>query len=790
MLRAMRLWTVEAMVATVQITLTSGAFQVGFALYLGCSDFIIGLLAAVPAFAGLLQLFASYFAHRYGDRKKLVIWCSLISRLLWIPMLLVPFTLPKADWVSMFLVLTLLSNALANISAPLWTAWISDLVPEDVRGRYFGSRNMYAGIVGTVMSIGGGAFLDSATKRHLYSEPMAFAIIFICASTFALMSFYCGWRSPDPGPSAAASDGGPNDSIETKRGALAFYAAPFADRNYRLIITYYAAFVFATAISAQFFTVYQLTYLKLNYTSFQLLGAVASVAGLASMQLWGYLADKYGNRPILMISSVLVVIAPFLWLATYPDGMSGLWSTGPGGNLIVSYSKLDIILLNTIAGISWAGLGLTQFNLMIGAAPAEKRTVYVGAISAVSGLAGGIAPIVGGRFLEATAGVHFPHVGPVRTNYHVLFIMSGAMRLACIFLLIRISEVGSNSTRYVLGQLRGSKPLQSIPHLHRLSKGVSVASRQQAAERLAQLKTPVAVDELVKALDDVALPVRERAAIALGEIGDQRAIAPLADKLADTSAGITGVAAHALGKIGTEDAYEPLAEAAHEGGMQARIAAIEALGYVADHRARELLLEASNDSTPEIAIAALRALGEREEPETVAAFVDRLEDATDPGTIAMIADALGRVGDCSALSPLISLLGRDLPPTAHRTVVNAIGSIAIGRDAVYPMLALDDYGRDETVSRILTGIQRRARGRRPHGAKIALCSAHSLEAYVAGDYQRCLLQLSTLARHTHDDGEPRAAERVIPELLRVREESSSPVSIEEVLLAVAVAQVL
>jgi len=230
----MRLWTVEGSIATVQMTLTAGAFQVGFALYLGCSNFIIGLLAAVPAFAGLIQLVSSYYVDRYGDRRLIIAWASLISRLLWIPMLLIPFTLAKSDWVATFLVLTLLSNVLSNVSGPLWTSLVSDIVPEDVRGRYFGSRNMYAGTVGTITSIVGGAFLDSATKRHVYSEPIAFAIIFVTATIFALMSFGCAIRSPDPKKEKKADPG------EESGGALSFYAAPFLDRNYRLIITYYA----------------------------------------------------------------------------------------------------------------------------------------------------------------------------------------------------------------------------------------------------------------------------------------------------------------------------------------------------------------------------------------------------------------------------------------------------------------------------------------------------------------------------------------------------------------------
>ena len=89
--------------------------------------------------------------------------------------------------------------------------------------------------------------------------------------------------------------------------------------------------VVAQSIAGQFFTVYQLQYLGLNYTSFQLLNAVASLGSLASMPLWGYLADKYGNKPILIICCGLVLVPPLLWILAAPDGIAGLWGHDGGG---------------------------------------------------------------------------------------------------------------------------------------------------------------------------------------------------------------------------------------------------------------------------------------------------------------------------------------------------------------------------------------------------------------------------------------------------------------------------
>ena len=416
---ALTLSTWEGCAATVQGQLTSGAFQTGFALLLGCSSFWLGVLGGIPALAGLVQLVSSFLAQRYGRRKPLIAWFSLASRLLWVPMLLIPFLLPKQHWVAAFLLLTLLSALCINVSAPLWTAWITDIVPERSRGRYFGQRNMYAGWVGLVVPIGGGCFLDAATKRHAGSEPAAFAVLFLAATAFALASFGLVLKSPDIPQVRSGADGSPPES------AGSYYAAPFADPNFRRVMLFIATLLAGQSVAGQFFTVYQLQYLQLNYTAFQLLTAVATLASLASMPLWGYLADKYGNKPMLMISTGLVLVPPFLWILAAPDGISGLWGYGPDGSLRISAAKLIVVALNLFAGVGWAGVGLTQFNLMIGASPPEKRTVYVSAIAAVSGLAGGLAPLLGGALMTAFGRLTFPAHGYIQNPYHLLFFAVG-----------------------------------------------------------------------------------------------------------------------------------------------------------------------------------------------------------------------------------------------------------------------------------------------------------------------------------------------------------------------------
>src|SRR5579872_4545957 len=190
-LRTLKISNWEAVFSTAHLTLTGGAFQTGFALWLGASNFWMGILASFPTFAGLIQILSSYIVERRGERRLFTAWFSGLGRLLWLPILLLPILLPPSIRFVVFAVLLLLSSILLSIPAPAFTSWLSDLVPPDHRGRYFGRRNMLAGITTMVVSLPAAWFLDLAVKRHLFAQAAGFAALFGLAVLCGLGSFLC-----------------------------------------------------------------------------------------------------------------------------------------------------------------------------------------------------------------------------------------------------------------------------------------------------------------------------------------------------------------------------------------------------------------------------------------------------------------------------------------------------------------------------------------------------------------------------------------------------------------------
>ncbi len=766
-MKALKVSNWEAVFSTVHITLTGGAFQTGFALMLGASNFWMGVLSSFPTLAGLFQILSAYFIERRGERKRFTAFFSGAGRLLWLPILLLPFLLPSQARFSGFLLLLLISSILLSISSPAFTSWMSDLVPPDQRGRYFGRRNMLAGLTTIAVSLPAAWFLDLAVKRHLFPPAVGFSALFGFAVVCGIGSYLCLLKQAEP-PMQRMERGGEGGL----RSMLLFYRAPFGDPNFRRLMLFSSFFTAAQFFAAPFYLVYALKVLKLNYAWLQVFATIASLASLLSMPLWGYLSDKFGNRALLAIACFGTGLTPLLWLLTSPQK--------PTATLI------SLAVNNLLGGMFWAGVNLTQFNLIIAITPNERKSVYVGAFSAVAGLAGGLAPIVGGIILTALHDVHVLAFGVAFGAYKLLFLINAAMRFIALPFLGRVADTLPTTAQDVLTQL-GAGRVGAFVNIRRMQRAQTEEARREALQALRSARTSLAVEELIAALDDPSLSVREEAAETLGEIGDPRAADALIAHLEDSASGIVDEAATSLGRIGDMRAVPPLINLLHMGEKLDRVAAARALGRIGDPRAVPALKEIidSDDSVrnPEVAeacsgalgaigdpvavpsliallprkartlrIAVIRALGDIGHPSAEPPLLALLPSEEDQAIIAYAAVALAMVGAEDSIPALLEALDRVDSPVARRQMLNAIGSLMGEAQTFYPLLAQEPYARDQAVSRIIGEMARRA-GDAPRGSSGIRSKCHFdevQEAYVSEDYRSAVRGLCRLAGEVED----------------------------------------
>ena len=373
-----------------------------FALFLRATAPQIALLTTLPALLGSLSQLFSAWLGRYVGRKRLVLIGCVFQALLWLPILLLPM-LFEDRVVAALLVLLVLYHGANNLAAPQWTSIMRDLVSDRRRGRYFGLRTRLTTMTTFIALIVAGSVLDHFDKSG--QTYIGFVVVFMLAFVARSISVYHLTYLHEP-----TTEKPPPDLHISHwwKSLVATGAVRFS--------TYFALMNAAVGISAPFFTVYMLRDLNLSYLAYTILAGTSVLAQFLTLATWGRIADIYGNRLILLVTSMTLPIVPLLWLVT-----DQFWY---------------LMICQMVSGFSWSGFTLASGNLLYELVPRSRRAAYVAFHSV--GTAAGV-------FLGAMVGAALVLVLPVRevfvagsgvqSNLLYLFALSGLLRAAIALLL-------------------------------------------------------------------------------------------------------------------------------------------------------------------------------------------------------------------------------------------------------------------------------------------------------------------------------------------------------------------
>lgn len=417
--RARSLSIVEGAFARVFMACTTGTVLTGFALWLGASPFDIGLLTALPAFAGLAQIAAPYFAERAGQRKPLIMSTVTVQRLLWLPVAIIPFLpLPTAGRVAILLLLVTLSAMLGAIGAVPWLSWMGDIVPKDMRGRYFGARNLVLGAVALIMAPALGLFLDLWKNLPGVAGGYGFVVSFVGGAVAGVVSLWILQRIIEP-PMVR----GERQSFWTQ------LRLPWQNEQFRHLILFRGYYIFVVNLAGPFFVVYHLEGLRLSFGVVYLLVALGSLASLVSLRWWGPLCDHWGTRKVMLVSLVGKGLFPLLYI-----GM-GLTATGQPTTL-----TWVLLILAESFNVAESGLELAANNLQLNIAPRAHNTAYLATYAAVFAVCSAISPLIGGALLSQPGAMHVAIGALDISGYQSVFVISGLLRLSSLVFAWRVHE--------------------------------------------------------------------------------------------------------------------------------------------------------------------------------------------------------------------------------------------------------------------------------------------------------------------------------------------------------------
>lgn len=364
--QGMQMAVVEGIWAMLLLTMLSGPFLTAYLLYLGANSAQIGLVLAIPALANLLQVLAAMLMQKIKHRKRAFVAFATTHRLVGLSTGLIPFIFPKELWLASFIIIFFLYSAVNAFAGVIWTSIISDMVPAQVRGKYFGIRNVITSAANSA-----GLYLTGVILER-YQGAAGFNIMFIVAAVTVVMNIIYFTRYPNP----------PFEKSEgMKLGA--FVLQPFRDTSFRNGLIFLTAWTLIMTMTHPFFSYVMLDVLYVPYQTVANLVILQTVSSMAGFYVCGLLSRKWSERALLIGSLPFIAAASLLWTA-----------------LNIMPQLLVLVLVFIFLGFGLGAYNQQIFIFMIGSSTKAERPIYIAVFSAITGIAGFIGPAIGGVIFE------------------------------------------------------------------------------------------------------------------------------------------------------------------------------------------------------------------------------------------------------------------------------------------------------------------------------------------------------------------------------------------------------
>lgn len=472
----LRMLLMDGIASQIMGVLTTGAFLVAFALHLGASNVVIGLIAAIQPFSQVMQVPAIYLVARYRKRRRLVVLSCIVARLPWFGVAAIPFVLPESLRIPALLLCLCAYFGIGAIAGCSFNSWMRDFIPEHIMGSYFAKRMALSTSVGAALCLGAGFGVDYY-ETHTGDAFGIYAAYFVAGGIAGLIGTFFLSRIPEPELPPSATN-----------GLLETLSAPFRQANFRNLIAFLGIWNLAINFAAPFFTVYMLNRLGLSMGYVLGLSVISQIMNVFFFRIWGRLADRFSNKSVLSVSGWFFVLSFLLWpFTTMPEAHP--------------LTLPLLVAIHVLAGISTAGVALCSGNIALKAAPRGQATAFLAVNALVTGIAATIAPICGGFLADYFAGREFSFllnygligekISPITISalnlrgLDFLFVLAFFLGLYALHRLLAVREEGEVEERIVIQEFysevrKFARSVSNVAGMRTLSHFPYGAMRQQA----------------------------------------------------------------------------------------------------------------------------------------------------------------------------------------------------------------------------------------------------------------------------------------------------------------------
>ncbi len=368
-----------------------------FAILSNMSNPLVVILNSIWNLGPITQLLGSKKVGK-KSRKSILTKTISIDTFGWLMMATIAFLFIKgiATNILPYLILTDLALIIAasGYGYPAWFSWMGDIVDSKFRGRWFSKRSTIISFTAITLAISASFAVQYAKSAG--KEAQAFMILFIIAFLARFYSIFIIRRHYEP-----------KIKLPKKRQiTLKQFIKESKKTNLGKFTIFRSIFAMIISLTAPLTSIYLLRYLKFDYVSYMIIMLAGTIFSVLTLNMWGKIADKYGNYRVIALTTIIIPLTPILW--------------------ILSQSKIYLFIVPAIlGGTAWSAFMMASGNFIYDNTNKESRSQIISYFNLFLGAGAFLGGIISSILIET---IHIKWIEPI----YAIFIIGTLLRMVTV----------------------------------------------------------------------------------------------------------------------------------------------------------------------------------------------------------------------------------------------------------------------------------------------------------------------------------------------------------------------
>ncbi len=289
-------YLISSVLDTANNKIASNSIISAFAVYLGLSDFAIGIYVLLDTMTNVIQIFAAPLFSKIGQSKKIVLINYSIYRISSVCFAFIPFI---SNDINVRTVLFFIFASIYAITGEMgyitFVNWRMSLIKKEDRPHFASTRNILKNTIVLAFSFIMGIILDKFTANgyELYGFLILFALVFIIAFIDITLRIFT-YK-----PKIV------QEKITFKDNII----MPAKDQQFRKVIVTCALNRFAYGIGTMYLNVFLLRYLKIGYIYYSILNILLNLSDAIFSNFWSKKSENRNWKNIILPMCLIFSIA-------------------------------------------------------------------------------------------------------------------------------------------------------------------------------------------------------------------------------------------------------------------------------------------------------------------------------------------------------------------------------------------------------------------------------------------------------------------------------------------------